>query len=126
KGIRTRSSCLHCTENGVAHMHKLPHLCEVGTNEGEVVPVIQTPEPQYPVFGLFIGQLRPECITGIGGVGHQSPVTNHGGDLANGPRLRVDRMYVVVACHPTTLRLCDQALTRTSGTDVRRDVQLMP
>src|SRR5699024_8624423 len=86
---------------------ELPELCEVGTDQGEVVALVEAPQPQDALLAVLVPQCRPERVHRVGGIGDQTPLSHDLGSCSNAAYLWIDRMDVEVACHgPTLARRC--------------------
>src|SRR5699024_9260358 len=103
EGVLTGGRGANRAEDPVADVHELPELGEVGTDEGEVVALVEAAQPQDALLAVLVPQRRPERIHRVGGIGDQTPLSHDLGSRSNAAYLWIDRMDVEVACHGPTL-----------------------
>ena len=92
-------SCLDRPERGIAQVHQRTELGEVAAHQREVVLVVEATQLLDPFEPVPVAQLDAERVAGVRGIGDESAVSQDVHHLRDGPRLRVDRVYVEVARH---------------------------
>jgi hypothetical protein len=80
-------------------VHELSELGEVLADEGEVVLVVESTDPQDPLPSVPVADPAAERVSGVRRVGDQRIVTQGVGNLVESSRLRVFRVQLDVARH---------------------------
>ena len=86
-------------KGGIVQVDQLAELSEVRAHKGEVVPFVQAAQPPDALRACWVANLAAKSVTGIGRIGDQGVVPQHGHDLRDAARLRVQRVNVEIPGH---------------------------
>ena len=103
--VWTGSCRLDGTECGVVQLDEVAELGKIRAHEGEVVPVVQTPEPADALTCAQVAQLAAQGIARVGWVGDERVIPQQGHDLGDAVWLRILRVDVKVPGHASSLPL---------------------
>ncbi len=97
--VRPGGGGLDRPEHGIAEMHEVAQLPEVGADQGEVVVIVEIAQSLDSGDPVGAADSGAEGVAGVSRIGDEGVVGEHGRNLRDCPWLRVHRMNVEVPGH---------------------------